>query len=310
MAELSSRRFYLPALCVLVAIGAWTYHSRFVSIRIDGPEVDAKPFQTIWSDRKVLLVGIGDNITFGLGANSNEHSFFNRLRKNPSDELDELKGKSLSEVLPNLTSINFASSDSNSKQHTKTVEQSLSVQPADVFGIVILTTGGIDLVHSYGRSAPRECAMYGATMAQSQPWIASFRERLSIMLQLISERFPGGCEIYIADICFPSSEIGEKASIDLPPWKDGAAIHAAYNSVIHEVAQTHSNVHVVPINDVLLSYKMLARHFWKTIYNWSDPNHSFFTKIDNPNDQGYDVIRRTFLNAIADKTELRLGNTK
>lgn len=305
MANYSSRRFFLPLLFALIAGGVWAYYTTFLSNRIENPAVDSEPFQSVWTERKVLLVGIGDNLVDGLGATTKAHGFFNRLLKNPSDELEDMKGKSLTQVLPKITSLNLSTPDSNSKQHLRSITEDLPVQPNDVYGIVILTTGGIDLVHSYGRSAPRECAMYSATLEQTGPWTVAFRERLTKMLQLISERFPGGCEIYLADICFPTSEIGEKASIDLPPWKDGAAIYETYNSVIIEVAESYPNTHVVPINDVLLKNKTLARYFWKTIYNWSDPNHSFFTKLDNPSDRGYDAIRRAYLNAIIEKTSLR-----
>ncbi len=101
-----------------------------------------------------------------------------------------MKGKSLTQVLPKITSLNLSTPDSNSKQHLRSITEDLPVQPNDVYGIVILTTGGIDLVHSYGRSAPRECAMYSATLEQTGPWTVAFRERLTKMLQLISERFP------------------------------------------------------------------------------------------------------------------------
>jgi hypothetical protein len=34
-----------------------------------------------------------------------------------------------------------------------------------------MTTGGNDLIHWYGATPPREGAMYGASLAQAQPWI-------------------------------------------------------------------------------------------------------------------------------------------
>ena len=38
----------------------------------------------------------------------------------------------------------------------------MPVQPDDVFGLVVMSSGGNDLIHWYGRTPPREAAMYGA----------------------------------------------------------------------------------------------------------------------------------------------------
>ena len=38
-------------------------------------------------------------------------------------------------------------------------------QAEDTFGLVVMTTGGNDVIHHYGRTAPSEGAMYGATFA-------------------------------------------------------------------------------------------------------------------------------------------------
>lgn len=270
-----------------------------------GPAVPAEPFQTVWTEKRVHLVGIGDSITAGLGASKRSRSFFNRLIQNPSDEFDDMKGRSLLSVLPNLTSKNLAVSGSNSRQHMEMIQERLAVQPEDLFGIVVLTTGGNDLIHSYGRSTPRECAMYGATIEQAQPWIASFRARLAAMLDLITERFPGGCEIYIANIYDPTDGVGDAPSIYLPRWPDGLAIHAAYNDIILESAQAREHVHIVPIYEVFLGHGSHCRQFWRTTYQWRDPNYWFFTNVEDPNDRGYDAIRRTFLNVIVENSSLR-----
>ncbi len=46
-----------------------------------------------------------------------------------------------------------------------------------------MTTGGNDLIHNYGRSPPREGAMYGATFEQARPWIENFDKRLGEMIE-------------------------------------------------------------------------------------------------------------------------------
>ena len=47
-----------------------------------GPDVPAEPFGHIWSEKKVMLLGIGDSITDGFGARDG-FSYFERLVKNP-----------------------------------------------------------------------------------------------------------------------------------------------------------------------------------------------------------------------------------
>jgi len=86
-----------------------------------------------------------------------------------------MKGICLSNVLSDLTIENLAISGSDSQAHIVTIEERLELQPTDVFGLVVMTSGGNDLIHSYGRSPARECAMYGATLEQAKPWIAAFK---------------------------------------------------------------------------------------------------------------------------------------
>jgi lysophospholipase L1-like esterase len=306
----SKRRLLWLGGIAFVAISASLFYVNFFLARPTGvgpagPEVSAEPFQSTWTDRKVHLVGIGDSITAGLGASAQNLTFFNRLLHNPPNEFDDMADKSLLTVLPNLTSKNLAMSGSNSSQHLQVIEERLSPKPNDVFGIVVMTTGGNDLIHSYGKSLPRECAMYGARLEQAQPWIESFRQRLSKMLDLITERFPGGCEIYLANIYDPTDGVGDAPSIYLPHWRDGLAIHAAYNSVIVEATQSRENVHLVPIYEAFLGHGSHCRQFWRTTYNWKDPNYWYYSNVEDPNDRGYDAIRRSFLNVIVKNSQLR-----
>src|SRR4051812_46345538 len=55
-----------------------------------GPAVDRTEFEQRWSERRVLLVGLGDSVTAGFGAKKG-HSYFDRLVSNPTDEFLELK---------------------------------------------------------------------------------------------------------------------------------------------------------------------------------------------------------------------------
>lgn len=269
-----------------------------------GPVVDRGRFMANWTDRPVMLVGLGDSVTAGLGARTPEHSYFNRLIRNPVDEYEQMKGISLSNVLPNLTSKNWAISGSTSNTHLDVIEEELDKQLDDVFAIVVMTTGGNDLIHSYGRAPAREFAMYGATLEQAEPWIDAFAERLDLMLDKIEAAFPGGCEIYLADIYDPTDGVGDGSSINLPAWPDGLAIHAEYNQVIYQASETRTNVHIVPLYKTFLGHGSHCRQFWRETYVSEDPNFWYYDNIEDPNDRGYDAIRRIFLNSIVANSTL------
>ncbi|TWT81961.1 hypothetical protein CA13_34160 [Planctomycetes bacterium CA13] len=268
-----------------------------------GPTVDASSFSDVWSEAKVQVIGVGDSVTAGLGAKSPSHTFFNRLLNNPSDEFADMEGVCLSTVLPNLTSENFAISGSESSVHADVIVETIP-DYEDAFGIVLMTSGGNDIIHSYGRSKPRECAMYSASLEQALPWIENFRTRLDKMFEDLTAKFPLGCEIYIGDIYDPTDGVGDAPSVFLPHWPDGLAIHGKYNDVIRSVAGKYDHVHVVPLHATFLGHGSHCRQFWRSAYHAEDPHYWFFTNIEDPNDRGYDAIRRVFLKTIVEKTSL------
>jgi lysophospholipase L1-like esterase len=262
-----------------------------------GPAVDLQPFENTWTDRKVLLLGVGDSMTAGFGA-TRGHSYFERLARNPEDEFKDMRGRSLSRVLPNLQMRNLAVSGSNSLQHLQSLDEKLERQPGDVFGLVVITSGGNDLIHWYGRSAPKEGAMYGATLIQARPWIENYETRLGQMFQLIKDRFPGGCLIFIGDIYDPSDGVGDPESVMMPAWPQVLDVHAAYNDALRQAAARCSWVRVVPICDEFLGHGIHCRQFWRKYYHSRDPHYWYSSNIEDPNDRGYDAIRRLFLNAM------------
>jgi lysophospholipase L1-like esterase len=293
------------AIAVLLSFGyIHLFLSRPIGSGPAGPNVDRSAFGAIWSERKILVLGIGDSITAGLGANSPDRSYFNRLIVNPDDEFPSMKNICLSSVLPNLQSMNLAVSGSTSIDHYQVVSERLPTQPEDVFGLVMLTTGGNDLIHSYGRRPPQEGAMYGANLVQAKPWIEAFQLRLNEMISKIEDAFPGGCEIYLADIYDPTDGVGDAPSIYLPHWEHGLAIHSQYNEAIRYCAKLRKNVYVVPLYQTFLGHGSHCRQFWREHYSSEDPSYWFFTNIEDPNDRGYDAIRRVFLNTILDSSVL------
>lgn len=267
-----------------------------------GPDVAAEPFTAPWSEHRIKLLGIGDSVTAGLGADRPEHSYFQRLLENPDDEFPAMRGLCLTNVLPNIESQNLAVSGSTSPMHWDVIQR-LEPEAEEVFGIVVITTGGNDLIHSYGRAPAREGAMYGATLEQAEPWIANFESRLEQMLDRITSSFPGGCQIFLADIYDPTDGVGDAPSIYLPHWPDGLAIHRRYNAAIGRVAEAYDHVNLVPLYETFLGHGAHCRQFWRSTYDASDPHYWFYSNIEDPNDRGYDAIRRLFLNAIVDRRD-------
>lgn len=142
----SSRRKRLLFLAVLLVVAVFgslatidLFYSRPVGSGPAGPPVDRAAFTTIWTDRPVRVVGIGDSITAGLGADSPSHTFFNRVIVNPEDEFEDMRGISLSAVLSNVQYENFAISGSESCWHRDMIRDRLE-STDDAFGIVLMTS--------------------------------------------------------------------------------------------------------------------------------------------------------------------------
>jgi len=292
------RLLILVSLGVLLVAGALAYRYFWLSLPVGegpaGPTVDREPFAEVWTTRKVLLLGLGDSVTAGYGV-PRKHSYFGRLVANPDDEFPDMQDISLSAVLPNLDARNEAVSASTSLQHVQWIRDELETQAPDVFGLIVITTGGNDIIHDYGRSKPREGAMYGATISEAEPWIDRFEARLDEMVDLLQTRFPGGCMIYLADIYDPTDGVGDAETAGLPEWPDGLAIHAAYNDVIHRCAAGRENVQLVPFREEFLGHGIHCRQPWREHYRPEDPHYWYAQNLEDPNVRGYDAIRRLFL---------------
>ena len=311
------RRLILLVLCgVLLVASVLVYRHYWMEHPIGsgpaGPVVAAEPFQSVWSERKVLFVGLGDSMTAGFGAEPLGNSYFNRLVENPVDEFPEMQGLCLKQVLPQLSVENLAVSGSTSIEHSDSHLPKLEVKDADTFGVVAMTTGGNDVIHNYGRTPPREGAMYGATLATAKPWITNFRKRLDQMIEAVEERFPGGCCIFLGNIYDPTDAVGdiEQAPLPLPPWPDGLRVMQAYNQVIADCAARHGSVHLVDIHGTFLGHGLHAQQFWQPHYDAGDPHYWYFDNLEDPNNRGYDAIRRLFLIEMARVLPQRLQDTR
>jgi lysophospholipase L1-like esterase len=199
-----------------------------------GPQVAREAFAHSWTARPILLVGLGDSVTAGFGARRG-YTYFDRLVANPPDEFSDMKGICLSAVLPNLRTTNLSVSGTVSMEHAQNQLPRVPRVDAQTLGFVVITTGGNDLIHNYGRTAPRMQAMYGATLEQAKPWIEGFAKRLETIVSGVESCFPGGCHIFLADVYDPTDGIGDIARTGLPAWPDGMKVLGAYNEAIRRL---------------------------------------------------------------------------
>lgn len=294
-----TRLFGLIALG-LVIIGTtaiWRHfrYARPVGAGPAGPVIERDNFTRTWTDRPVVLLGLGDSVTQGLGA-SPGMTYFGRLFKNPVTEFSEMQGITLSHVLPNLTAHNLAISGTTSIECVDYQLPKLPQHDSSVFGIVVITTGGNDVIHNYGRTPPREGAMFGAKMSEINEWVAAYRVRLQIIAEKVHSAFPGGCHIFIANIYDPTDGTGDIHHAGLPAWPEGLQVLAAYNAVLEQFAADNGeDVTLVDIRSEFLGHGIHCTQFWHPHYRKADPHYWYWDNLEDPNDRGYDAIRRLFL---------------
>jgi len=291
---------FVSGLVLVIASAAYLYFWFYLPIG-NGPAglaVSPDSFARQWTNRPVLLIGLGDSVTAGFGARKG-YSYFDRLVQNPKDEFQNMNGICLQKVFPKFAFTNLAVSGSTSIELLEEELPHLAQADSNTLGIIVITTGGNDLIHNYGRTPPREQAMYGATLDEAKPWISNFEQRLDSMIQQIESKFPGGCQIYLANIYDPTDGIGDTTRAHLPAWNDVENILNAYNDVIARSVQKHSNVHVVDIHTTFLGHGIHCTQFWRANYSWRDPHYWFYVNLEDPNERGYDVMRRLFLVQIA-----------
>jgi hypothetical protein len=139
--------------------------------------------------------------------------------------------------------------------------------------------------------------MYGATWNETKLWVKNFEQRLNTMCDRIQQSFPGGCQIFLANIYDPSDGTGklETPTISLPAWPDGLRVLAAYKDAIARVAKQRGNVHLVDIHALFLGHGEAFADRRNPYYCRENPQYWFYSNIEDPNEQGYDALRRLFL---------------
>lgn len=272
-----------------------------------GGAVEGEVYRKVWREGPVLLVGMGDSVVTGFGARPGR-GFFELLTLQPEDDDATLKGCTLRAVYPDLRIINVAENSSSSGDHLRTQLRRVPKQREEVHGLVVISTGGIDLIHDYGSAEPRDEALYGAGWEEGRVYAQNFRERLEQLLDGLIERFPGGCDIYLATIFDPTDGVGDIENVNfmlravrpLPAWPDGLKIHAAFNQHIREAAAARPQVHVVDVHRAMLGHGLHCRESSRPFYDAKDPTYWYYYNLEDPNERGYDAIRRAFLRAMAE----------
>jgi len=286
---------------LFIGLGAcylYFWQNRPIGIGPAGSTVPAVTFSRVSQERQYFVVGIGDSVTAGFGSRRG-FGYFDRLVTSPSDEFEDMKGKCLQLLLPHLQFTNLAISGSTSGEHVARQLPRLPVVSSNTVGLIFVTTGGNDLIHNYGRTPPREEAMYGATWDEASPSINNFELRVEKMIVQINVHFPAGCHIFLANIFDPTAGVGDIQRAGLPAWKDGLRILAAYNDVIRRCSERHSFVRVVDIHRAFLGHGIHCTQFWSSHYDSKDPHYWYYVNLEDPNERGYDAMRRLFLLEIA-----------
>lgn len=267
-----------------------------------GPAVEAARFERKWLDQPVVMVSLGDSVSTGYGAGPGM-GYFELIQRNRDDAYPEMAGVDLSRALDIRRVERLAANSTNSLDHEETIRR-MQVWPKETFGVVCMTTGGIDLIHWYGKSSPKEGAMYGADWATAEPWVRNFEQRLDRMLLALREKFPGGCAVFLATIYDPTDTVGDIENAGpkfwLPAWPDGKRIHTAFNDIIKAAAAKHDHVHLVDVYATLLGHGIHCNEPANPHYDADDPSYWYYINLEDPNQRGYDAIRRAFLNAMAD----------
>lgn len=301
-------------LLVVLGLASCLHYRGKEGSGVAGGTVPVEAFREPWREGKVLLVGMGDSVVTGFGAGPGR-GFFDLLARRTSGDDPALVRCDLQSVYPALSVLNLAENSSNSEEHLRIQLKRLPVQSPDVHGIVIVSTGGIDLIHDYGAGTPRDGALYGADMTLGNQAALRFGERLGALLDGLASRFPGGCHVYLMTIYDPTDGVGDIENAGallrlikpLPAWPEGLAIHAAFNEQIRKVASSRPWARVVDVHGLMLGHGLHCSDKANPHYDAKDPHYWYYLNLEDPNERGYDAIRRAFLRALASDRPGRRG---
>jgi hypothetical protein len=242
--------------------------------------------------QRALLLALGDGVAEGAGVRY-PLGFLTRLGAPQAEDATDLQGISLQSLCPKLRTYNRAVVGTSSLACLE--KQILRLPPCDVFGIVVLTTGFDDLYRDYGRSPPREGAMFGARLEDAEAWLVAFDARLDRMVCEIRARFPAGCQIFLGTVLDPTDGTGDTECIGSPAWAHALRALHGLNRALARCAEEHADVHLVDLHGASLGHGIHASKFWHPTYRVEDPTCWYQPDLELPSERGADAIRRLFL---------------
>ncbi len=301
--EIVKRILVYGGICLLVWCAGCVFITKPMGRGPVNLEVPRAPFQQVLSAEKIWLIGLGDSVITGFG--SQGRGLFPLLLGQVADDPLQLN---LKQVYSQIEYLNLAENSTTTAMHEGNVRahkpQLLALHaPA----IIILSTGGIDLVHNYGQTPPHDGALYGSPAENLPRDRRLFVERLDRLMRELQSCFPKGVEVYIQTIYDPTDGIGDIENVSpalrlirpLPAWPAGVAYLNAWNEEIRALATRFPFVHVVEVHDLFLGHGIHYQDRTHPHYDAKDPSYWYYWNLEDPNMRGYDAIRRAYLRAWA-----------
>lgn len=248
-------------------------------------------------DQTLHVVGFGDSVTVGFCAYTG-YSYVDLLVSNKDSDYPDYNKRDLTyhygDVILNNRAINGTTSCNYSEQAIRDAIHSEQIPDSDQT-VVLITLGGNDLIHDYGCDNPHECAAYCSTYQDASDWANSYKARMQGFMSVFEQELPN-TEIFLANIYDPTDGVGdiENAPIPLPAWDDGLEILDLYNAKIKEVADADPKVHFVDMYSTMMGHGIHYDDPSNPHYDADDPSYWYCYNLEDPNEAGYDQIRRAF----------------
>lgn len=298
--SLRFRVIAIGVVLILWALGCAGYRASFFTRQYPmgtgpaGPKIDNKILEKTQITDPVAFIGLGDSITRGFGT-SKKLNYFELLQHNDDKVYPDMAGIDIAHIFASFEAKNYAVDYTVSQEHLDRQLPRIPQYPKDVTGIIVLTTGGNDLIHDYGRTPPRDGAMYGCSYRQAVIWTENVKQRIRKLLKGLTAKFPGGCEIFLANIYDPTDGVSDPESIGFPRWPEATKVVGLMNLKIAELCKEFDNVHLVDIHSTFLGHGIHCSEPWRKYYHKDDATFWYYQNLEDPNTRGYDAIRRLFL---------------
>lgn len=272
----------------------------------------------IAAESPVLLLGMGDSVTRGYGASDPSRSTFRLVEA-------QLAGKLRGRAGFRFLSRNLAVDGSTSCDHLQDQVPLLRRKMKDLLEVVaatgedprrwnerlrvviLVTSGGNDILHGAGEPAPSPCAMYGCTATAGRAWSIGFGRRLESLVTALDISFPGRFRLYLGNVFDPTDGTGDIDELgrivpgarQLPPWTTGKAeglsVLATWNAVIARVTRGRPEARLVDLHGLFMGRGLTAAREGRMEEYVYDPI------LEDPNDLGHRLIAERIWSTIVER---------